>query len=249
MIIQMIGTLAVIALVIWLTRYFGLIHVIVHMQKRIDQMEIWGGVLYVPLYAICNILLLPGSVLTLGSGLCFGLWWGFLLSLIGNVLAAAVAFFISRKLGRQWVEKKFFKHKKWRALDEAIAREGWKIIFLSQVHPFSPTSLLNYLYGITRIRFWPCMLWIALGQTPGIFLYTYLGTLAQLGIKLAKGTNHPHPVEYAIWFGGLLLAMLVAAGLGRVAFKLLAELNDVSEQPGEPASPDRKSREYEESPF
>jgi len=244
--LQMVGTLAAICVLVWLTRYFDLIHVIVHMQKRIGQMEMLGGLLYVPLYATCNILLLPGSVLTLGSGLCFGLWWGFLLSLTGNVLGAAVAFAISRKLGRHWVEQKFFQHKKWRVLDEAITREGWKIIFLSQVHPFFPTSLLNYLYGITRMRFWPCMLWIALGQTPGIFLYTYLGTLVQLGIKLAGGKSHPHPMEYVTWIGGLVVTLVVAMGLGRVALKLMAEVEKAASEP-DPVK--EKAPELEKSAF
>lgn len=222
--LQMVGILSLLGLVVFLGHYFQLDHEIVHMQKRIDEMHAWGGVLYVPLYAVCNVLLLPGSILTLGSGLCFGLWWGFLLSLLGNVLGAAIAFGITRKLGRSWVEKKFMQYPKWRALDEAVTREGWKIIFLSQVHPLFPTSLLNYLYGITRIRFWPCMLWIAIGQTPGLFLYAYLGTLAQLGIQLARGKNHPHPIEYAVWFGGLLLSVIVATALGRVALRLMAEV-------------------------
>jgi uncharacterized membrane protein YdjX (TVP38/TMEM64 family) len=243
--LQMIGVLVLVVLIAWLTRYFGLIHVIVHMQKKIGQMEMWGGVLYVPLYAACNILLLPGSALTLGSGLCFGLWWGFLLSLAGNVLGAAVSFGLSRKLGRRWVERKFFQYQKWRSLDEAIKREGWKIIFLSQVHPLFPTSLLNYLYGITRIRFWPCMLWIAIGQVPGIFLYTYLGTLLQLGIKLAKGQNHPHPIEYVIWIGGLLATLIVAITLGRIALKLMAEV----EQPSRPVEQKQNEQEMEKAVF
>jgi len=244
--LQMAGMLAALLVLAWLARHYDLVHIIAHMQKKVGQMEIWGGVLYVPLYALCNILLLPGSVLTVGSGLCFGLWWGFFLSLCGNVLGAAVAFVASRMLGRNWVEQKFLKHKKWRVLDEAITREGWKIIFLSQVHPIFPTSLLNYLYGITRMRFWPCMLWIALGQTPGIFLYTYLGTLAQLGIKLAEGKNHPHPVEYATWIGGLLLTFTVAAGLGRIALKLLGEIEKASKQP---ETPEEKNPVLEKSTF
>ncbi len=158
LLLQTTGTALLVGLAAFLVRYFGLIHVIVHMQKKISEMEMFGGLLFVPLYALCNVLLLPGSVLTVSGGLCFGLWWGFLLSLMGNVLGAAVAFGISRKLGRDWVERKFLKYPKWRALDEAIAREGWKIIFMSQVHPLFPTSLLNYMYGITRILFWPCML-------------------------------------------------------------------------------------------
>ena len=131
--------------VVWLTRTFPVIDYIVRAQQRIGEMEIWGGVLYPLLYAGCNLLLLPGGVLTIGSGLIFGLWWGFALSLAGNVAGAAIAFLIARKLGRQWLEKKFFQRQKWAVLDAAITRHGWKIIFLSQVHPLFPTSLLNYL--------------------------------------------------------------------------------------------------------
>ena len=207
-----------------LTRLFPILEWIALLQQRIVAMHVWGALLYPFLFAACNILLLPGGVIAMGGGLFFGLWWGTFLVLTGNIIAAAVAFAISRSLGRTWLERKFSSSRRWCALDAAIQRQGWKIIFLSQVHPLFPTSLLNYLYGVTSIRFWPCMLWIALGQLPGLFLYAYLGTLAQLGIKLIKGKTHPFPHEYAIWFGGLLLTIVVTTALGRLALRLLAEV-------------------------
>src|SRR5205807_6054669 len=82
------------------------------------------------------------------------------------------------------------------ALEPAVEREGWKLILLSQLHPLFPTSLMNYLYGLTRIRFRTCMIWIAIGQAPGLFLYAYLGTLGQLGLRLARGQTHPRMYEY-----------------------------------------------------
>ena len=100
LLLQVAGMLLVAGVIVILTRYFGLIQIVIHLQKKLGHMEIWGGVIYVPLRAACNILLLPGSVLTVTSGLCFGLWWGFFLSLMGNVLGAAVTFGISRMLGR-----------------------------------------------------------------------------------------------------------------------------------------------------
>ena len=78
-------------------------------------------------------------------------------------------------------------------------REGWKIIFLSQLNPLFPTSLLNYLYGLTAIRFRTCILWVAIGQAPGLFLYAYVGTLGQLGLNLVRGKSHPRVIEY--WCG------------------------------------------------
>jgi uncharacterized membrane protein YdjX (TVP38/TMEM64 family) len=221
--LQVAGLALVLVCVAWAAHHWNLPHVIARMQQRIGQMEWWGALLYPLLVAACNLLLLPGSILTLGSGLFFGLWWGSFLVLCGNVLGAAIAFGIGRLLGRTWVEKRILQKDKWARLDQAISHEGWKIIFLSQVHPFFPTSLLNYFYGITKIRFRTCMLWVALAQFPGIFLYAYLGTLAQLGIKLFQHKNHPHPHEYVIWISGFLLTALVTATIARIALRMLGE--------------------------
>ena len=216
---------------IWLTHRLPVVAWITHLQGKVMATVFWSAVLYPLLYAACNVLLLPGGILAVGSGLFFGLWWGTFLVLLGNVGAAAVAFLISRKLGRGWLERKFQGSSRWRALDAAIRREGWKIVFLSQVHPLFPTSLLNYLYGVTSIRFWPCMLWIAIGQLPGLFLYAYLGTLAQLGLRLVRGETHPRTIEYFIWFGGLAVTVAVTTALGRLALRLLAEVENASPEP------------------
>lgn len=221
--LQLLGFATLAGLAYWLIRHYPVTEWIGWAQKRIAEMGVWGGALYPLLFAVCNLLLLPGGVLAMGSGLFFGLWWGTALNIVGTVLGAAVAFFLSRKLGRAWLERHLLRHGKWSALDQAIAREGWKIIFLSQIHPLFPTSLLNYLYGVTRIRCSTCLLWIALGQTPGLFLYAYLGTLAQLGLRLWRGQTAPKPHEYVIWIGGLLVTAVVTTLLGQLALRLLAE--------------------------
>lgn len=220
----------------WISHKYPVVDGIVRLQRAIGALQFWGAALYPLLYGACNVLLLPGGMLAIGSGLFFGLWWGFAINLAGNVGGAAVAFFLSRKLGRSWVERKFFKHRKWAALDEAIGREGWKIIFLSQVHPLFPSSLLNYLYGVTRIRFGTCMLWVALGQAPGLFLYAYMGTLAQHGIRIVRGKSHPHPIEYVIWISGFVVTAIVIALLAKLALRVLedATADEGESAPAEP---------------
>ena len=224
--LQLIGLVPATILVVWLVRTFPVVDYITRAQHTIGRMEVWGGVLYPLLYAACNVLLLPGGIVAIGSGLFFGLWWGFLFNVIGSAIAAAISFGIARALGRDWIERRFFRDGKWAALDELIARDGWKIIFLSQVHPLFPTSLLNYLYGVTRIRFATSLLWVALGQAPGLFLYAYLGTLGQFGLKILRGTSHPHSIEYALWIGGLVAMIAVTAALARMALRLLAEAEE-----------------------
>jgi len=206
-----------------LARFFPVVEYITRAQRTIGELEFWGGALYPLFYAECNVLLLPAGVLSVGSGLFFGLWWGFALVLIGNVTGAAIAFGLARVLGRRWLVARLLQNPRWAAVDRAVERHGWKIIFLTQVHPLFPTSLLNYLYGVTRIRFGTCILWTALGQAPGLFLYAYLGTLTQYGLRVLRGQSHPHPYEYALWGGGLLLAIIVTAALGRLAVRVVAE--------------------------
>src|ERR1700694_873885 len=223
-IIVQLSRLIIVAIALFfLSRIFPIVDILATIQQRVMQWGAWSAICYPLLYACCNVLLLPGGVLSVGAGFFFGLWWGFLIALLGNVCGAAISFFISRSLGRQWLKRKLQRNRTLVALEPAIEKEGWKIILLSQLHPLFPTSLLNYLYGLTRIRFRVCILWVALGQAPGLFLYSYLGTLGQLGLNLARGTTHPRVVEYFVWLGGFASAALVLALLGRIALRLLQQ--------------------------
>lgn len=204
-----------------LSRLLPLVDILAEVQQYVMKLGAWSAIWYPLLYAGCNVLLLPGGVLSVGAGFFFGLWWGFFIALVGNVAGAAISFFISRSLGRSWLKQKLSRNPTLVALEPAIEREGWKIILLSQLHPLFPTSLLNYLYGLTQIRFRTCMLWVAIGQAPGLFLYSYLGTLGQLGLNLARGKTHPRAIEYWIWLGGFGTALVAAIFLGRIALRLI----------------------------
>ncbi|MGI8956635.1 MAG: TVP38/TMEM64 family protein [Chthoniobacterales bacterium] len=204
-------------------RYFPIADWIAQVQQKVMHLGAWSAVYYSILYACCNVLLLPGGLLSVGGGFFFGLWWGFLIVLVGNVTGAAIAFYLGRKVGQNWLRRKLMRNPTLEALEPAVAREGWKIILLSQLHPLFPTSLLNYLYGLTTIRFRTCILWVAIGQAPGLFLYTYIGTLGQLGLNLMRGKSHPRVIEYWVWGGGLLISAFILVVLGRISLRLLQE--------------------------
>lgn len=218
------GGLIFVGLLLFLgSRFFPIVDWIADVQQKVMHLGAWSAIWYPLLYASCNVLLLPGGVLSIGGGFFFGLWWGFLIILIGNVTGAALSFFLSRWIGRRWLKRKLHRSATFEALEPAVKRDGWKLILLSQLHPLFPTSLLNYLYGLTTIRFRTCMLWVAIGQAPGLFLYVYLGTLGQLGLNILRGQSHPHLIEYWVWGVGLLTAIAVLGVLGRVSLRLLRE--------------------------
>lgn len=226
------------------SRFFPLTDLLADVQEHVMHWGAWSAICYPLLYACCNVLLLPGGFLSLGGGFFFGLWWGFLITLVGNVGGAAISFYISRWIGRRWLHRRLMRNPTLEALEPAVEREGWKIILLSQLHPLFPTSLLNYLYGLTTIRFRTCMLWVAIGQAPGLFLYAYLGTLGQLGLNLVRGRSHPRVIEYFVWGGGLLTSVLVLMVLGRIALRLLQEAEDAAKA-AVPLQPKKLERERE----
>ncbi|MBV9488478.1 MAG: VTT domain-containing protein [Verrucomicrobia bacterium] len=222
-IIQLGGLLVAFIVVFILSMRYPLLEYLGNARSSVEHLGIWSGLVYPFAYAGCNLLLLPGGVLSIGGGFFFGLWWGFAIVLSGNLLGAATAFIIARRLGRQRIERWLLNNRRFRLLDRAIDRHGWKIIVLSQLNPLAPSSLLNYLYGLTRVDLKRCLLWIALGQTPGLFLYTFVGTLGQFGIEMARGRRHPFAHEYLIWGAGFLLTIVTTYLLGRLARRIMDE--------------------------
>lgn len=233
---QLAGLAVAVSAIFLLSRILPVVDTLADVQQHVMRWGAWSAIWYPLLYACCNVLLLPGGVLSVGAGFFFGLWWGFFIALVGNVSGAAISFFISRKIGRQWFKRRLLRHETLGALEPAIEREGWKIILLSQLHPLFPTSLLNYLYGLTKIRFRTCMIWVAVGQAPGLFLYSYLGTLGQLGLNLARGKSHPKAIEYWIWLGGFASAAIILILIGRSALRLLKQAQEADKPESEPGS-------------
>lgn len=196
---------------------------ILALGEAISRYEPWSAVLYPLALAVCNLMLLPGGLLVVGSGFFFGIWKGVGLVLAGHLVGSAAAFGITRYFARAWIEERFLRDPKWRALDLALAREGWKIVFLTQLNPLAPTSLINYFFGATRMRLLPCLGWIALGQIPGMFLYAYLGKIGRFSWKLWREGAAGAEGALWLWFGGLVLTVLLTVVLARIALRLLNE--------------------------
>ncbi|MFM8231378.1 MAG: TVP38/TMEM64 family protein [Chthoniobacterales bacterium] len=231
--VQIIVAILVVAAVIWLAQSAPFLGAVEETENVVRRWGALSVIVYPLLVMAATVLFLPGGVLSLGGGFFFGLWWGTILVLVGNLLGAAVAFWVGQKLGRRFVREKILCDDRWAALDSAISRRGPRIIFFSQLNPLFPTSLFNYLYGLTKVGFWTCMKWVALGRLPGIFLYCYFGTLGQLGVRILRGESVPGPTDYVLWGGGLLVTIAVAAVLGHTATKVIEDYRKLAPEESE----------------
>jgi len=97
-----------------------------------------------------TVLFLPGSILTLGAGVVFGVVKGALIVSVSATLGATATFLVGRYVARDAIARKIDGNPRFKAIDQAVAREGWKIVGLTRLSPVFPFNLLNYASPASR---------------------------------------------------------------------------------------------------
>ena len=204
-------------------RYFNAQELLTRALEWIEAQGAGGGVVFVGLYVLACVFFIPGSVLTLGAGAVYGVVQGSLLVSVASTLGATAAFLVGRYLARDWVARKIEGNEKFRAIDEGVAREGWKIVGLTRLSPVFPFNLLNYAYGLTRVTLRDYLLASWIGMMPGTLLYVYLGSLAGSLATLGSGGGERSPAQWALYGVGLAATLGVTVYITRIAKAALAK--------------------------
>jgi uncharacterized membrane protein YdjX (TVP38/TMEM64 family) len=212
---------AIICVLIVAGRTFNLQQVFQDALAWISGLGPLGSMIFIFIYILACVLLLPGSVLTLGAGAVFGVVEGFIAVLIGATLGATCAFLVGRYLTRDWVSRRIAASEKFKAIDEAVAREGWKIVFLTRLSPVFPFNLLNYAFGLTRVSLKHYFFASWIGMIPGTLMYVYIGSLAGDLASLGAGERARTTAEWILYGFGLLATIAVTVFVTRLARKAL----------------------------
>ena len=200
-------------------KYFHVQDLLKSALDWIGNLGPWGPVIFVGLYVVATVLFLPGSVLTLGAGAVFGVALGSVCVSISATLGATAAFLVGRYLARDAIARKIEKHEKFTTIDRAVADEGWKIVLLTRLSPVFPFTLLNYAFGLTRVKLSHYVLASWLGMIPGTVMYVYLGSLVNVGAGHRQRTTG----EWVLYGVGLLAAVVVTVFVTRLARRALAK--------------------------
>jgi uncharacterized membrane protein YdjX (TVP38/TMEM64 family) len=189
----------------------------------IDSLGTVGAIAFIAIYIIATIAFLPGSILTLGAGVVFGVALGSLYVFIGATLGATAAFLVGRYLARNWVNSKIADNKKFAAIDQAVGREGLKIVLLTRLSPIFPFNLLNYAFGVTAVSLKDYFLG-CVGMIPGTIMYVYIGSLAG-NLALIGTENQPtNPtLTWIIRIVGFIATVAVTIYVTKIAKKALDE--------------------------
>jgi len=178
-----------------------------------------SGVLFVISFAALSLLGLPLIPFAVMAGALFGLAGGLAGVVIGSTLGAAAGFLCSRYLARERFARMLEDRPKFAVIDQAIQREGWKIVGLLRMCPF-PFGLSNYAYGLTGIGFGHYLLATIFGMLPGETVFVYLGTAGTQ--MLHSSALHDSPAAKALLGLTAVAALLLVMVLRNVVGKRLA---------------------------
>ena len=181
----------------------------------------WGAVLLGAVYIPAALLFVPGSLLTLGAGFALGVGLGTVAVSIGSTLGASAAFLAGRTLARGFIEAKLSHNPRFRAIDQAVKHEGFKIVLLTRLSPVFPFNLLNYAFGLTPVSLRDYFLASWIGMLPGTVMYVYLGSAAKNLADLAAGKVEGGTGQQALFGVGLLATVAVTVAVTRVAKRAL----------------------------
>eukprot|EP00240_Pyramimonas_obovata_P006125 CAMPEP_0118935380 /NCGR_PEP_ID=MMETSP1169-20130426/15571_1 /TAXON_ID=36882 /ORGANISM="Pyramimonas obovata, Strain CCMP722" /LENGTH=312 /DNA_ID=CAMNT_0006878405 /DNA_START=253 /DNA_END=1191 /DNA_ORIENTATION=+ len=195
----------------------------------LDTLGPYGYITYIAVYIVLELLAIPAIPLTMTAGALFGVVPGTVAASIGATIAATGSFVAARYFLRERVLNWASDNPKFAAIDEAIGREGFRIVALLRLSPLLPFAISNYLYGLTSVKLRPYVLGSWLGMLPGTFLYVQAGTTGRALLNSTAGAAEASGDGFWGLAAGLGVSLLTAAYVSRVANEAVAGIGAPNE--------------------
>lgn len=142
------------------------------------SLGIMGPIIYIGIFVIRPLFLIPSIALFIGGGLAFGPVLGASYASFGAALGGTVGFWVSRKMGHEYVMKKL----KLGADLIDSTRFNFSVVFLLSLIPVMPVTVINYGAGLSPMKFRSYIVAHTLGIIPRAFAYAFFGsTLLEIG--------------------------------------------------------------------
>lgn len=231
-----------IALVVWLIASvaFGWLLLNYPVAEKLVSFAVWARAnpwqsvpLFIFTYVTVTVLMAPGWVLTVFGGYLYGWLAGTAVVSIASLLGAVAAFLAGRTLVRDWVSARAAKFPRFNAIDKAIRKKGFLVVFLTRVSAVFPYNLLNYLYGVTAIDLGRYTLATWLGMLPVIAMYVFAGATADDILALARGQTDSGPTGIVVAIVAAVALVSVVVILTRTATRMLDEDLGTEESAGD----------------
>lgn len=147
--------------------------------EYIRTLGFWGFFVYLLLFIAAPLLLFPFAVIALAGGVLFGFGGGFAAISAACTISALLSFLLGRYFFREAVHGLVNRNARYKAIDDAVKKEGWRIVAVTRILPLFPFGPLNMFFGSTRIHFRDFLLATWAFMLPGCILHAYLGSLGR----------------------------------------------------------------------
>lgn len=127
-------------------------------------------------------------------------WLGTVWTSFGAIIAAVVAFYFSRTIGRERVANRLAG--RWQQMDTEVKRGGLFYMFAIRLVPIMPYGLVNFAAGLTSIRFHDFLIGTTLGTVPSVLPFVLLGSSS----VQALNSGNIAPLIGALALTGVLVA-------------------------------------------
>jgi undecaprenyl-diphosphatase len=186
------------------------------LSGAIAEMDLVAGLLvFWAVSVTAALLLVPQWIVAVAAGAVFGFGWGLPAALVSAWSSMLIAFVVARYILRRRIERRARKYATFKAVDAAVAKEGWKVVALMRMSPLMPTGIKSYFLGLTRVPLAEYAAASAAGMLPGILLKVYIGAAGRGAISEGGALN------WSLFALGIAATIMLAVLFGREARKRL----------------------------
>jgi uncharacterized membrane protein YdjX (TVP38/TMEM64 family) len=114
----------------------------------------------------------PGTLLYAPAGAIFGGFLGGTLSLVGNVVGAAISCVLGRLIGERLLGRRA-DDSEFRRYQDLLRKRGLWVVLLLRLNPFTTSDLVSYAAGIAAVPAWKVAVGTLVGQAPWCYLQAY----------------------------------------------------------------------------
>jgi uncharacterized membrane protein YdjX (TVP38/TMEM64 family) len=202
-------------------------HLLAQSQETFQHWGALGVLIYAAgILGLC-VVILPLSPFAVAAGAIFGFWGGLIAITIGTNAGSVLNFLLSRYIARKPISRRLEHHEKFRLIDAAVGREGWKIIALLRLCPL-PFGLANYCYGLTAIRLWPYSVATFFAIIPANCFFVWLGASTH---AFTGGKHAAHPGEKILLVIGLAAGFCALSYITRLAKAAVEKVESAAPEP------------------
>lgn len=143
-------------------------------RRVVESTGAWGPVAFVLLQVLLNVPPLPRTVFTVSAGVLFGAVAGTAIALFATALAAAVAFALVRVTGGRMIAR-YAEHPRAVWVRRRLDHHGTLAVTSLRLIPMVPFAAMNYLSGLSQVRFRSYLVGTVLGSAPSTIAIVALG--------------------------------------------------------------------------